>query len=220
LRKRLAGAASAAAILIVMAAPAHAHVEVSTEEAPAGGEVAFDFLVGHGCDESGTTSLSVQMPDGVAEVAPEDEPGWSLTTKESGENVTEVTWTARGKPLDPHHLGRFGISLALPDGQPGDAVYFPTIQRCEQGVTRWIQIPSTGQTEDDLQNPAPAITLTAGDEGGHAASDDESATAENLDAQPAAAAEEDGSDAIAWVALAVGAAGLIVGGAAFARSRG
>jgi uncharacterized protein YcnI len=199
--------------------PAHAHVEVSAEEAPAGGELAFDFLVGHGCDEFGTTSISVQIPDGVKEVAPEDEPGWKLTTKGGEESVREVTWTAEGAPLDPHHLGRFGMSVALPDGQPGEVVYFPTIQRCEQGVTRWIETPAAGESEADLQNPAPAITLTAADGEGHGgAGGDGSATSEGLGSQPAAATEES-SDTLAWVALAVGILGVLVGGAALARAR-
>jgi periplasmic copper chaperone A len=179
----------------------------------------FDFLVGHGCDDFGTTSISVQIPDGVEEVAPEDEPGWKLTTTGDEESVREVTWTAEGEPLDPHHLGRFGMSLALPDGQPGDVVYFPTIQRCEQGVTRWIETPAAGESEEDLQNPAPAITLTAAEDEVHgAAAGDGSASSGGLDAQPTAASEES-SDTLAWVALAVGVLGVLVGGAALARGR-
>jgi uncharacterized protein YcnI len=188
-------------VIVATATPAYAHVEVSTEEAPAGGELAFDFLVGHGCDDFGTTSISVQIPDGVEEVAPEDEPGWKLTTTGDEESVREVTWTAEGEPLDPHHLGRFGMSLALPDGQPGDVVYFPTIQRCEQGVTRWIETPAAGESE------------------GHgAAAGDGSASSGGLDAQPTAVTEES-SDTLAWVALAVGILGVLVGGAALARGR-
>jgi uncharacterized protein YcnI len=220
LKTRPMGLVGGAAFLVVVATalPASAHVEVSTEEAPAGGELAFDFLVGHGCDEFGTTSISVQIPDGVKEVAPEDEPGWRLTTKGGEESVREVTWTTTRVPLDPHHLGRFGMSLALPDGQPGDVVYFPTVQRCEQGVTRWIETPAAGGSEEDLQNPAPAITLTAADDEGHGeAEGDGSASSEGLDAQPAAAEER--SDTIAWVALAVGIVGVLVGGAALARGR-
>jgi periplasmic copper chaperone A len=217
LQKKLMGLLGGAAVVVVTAVPAHAHVEVSTEEASAGGELAFDFLVGHGCDDFGTTSISVQMPDGVEEVAPEDEPGWKLTTKGSGESVREVTWTAEGEPLDPHHLGRFGMSLALPDEDPGDVVYFPTIQRCEKGTTRWIQIPEGGQTEEDLENPAPAIVLTAGEEGG-LAEDGNAASADNVDAEPAAETSN-GTDAVSWIALGVGVLALVVGATALARGR-
>jgi uncharacterized protein YcnI len=225
LRSKLICALGAVALVVVSAGPASAHVSTNPAEGPAGGFLTFDFQVGHGCDDSPTTALAVQIAEGVGSVTPEEEPGWELTTAGSEENVTDVTWTATGRPLDPHHLARFGMSVQLPEGEVGDVIYFPTIQTCEQGVTRWIEIPTGGETEEDLESPAPAIVLTEEGEGhGGAEESDESedesaAAAEDIPTEPAKTTDE-GTDTLSWVALGVGVLALLMGGAALARSRG
>lgn len=51
------------------------------------------------------------------------------------------------------------MSLRLPD-TPGETLYFPAVQECEQGAERWIEVPADGRSEDDLDHPAPRILLT------------------------------------------------------------
>jgi uncharacterized protein YcnI len=48
----------------------------------------------------------------------------------------------------------------LPD-KAGQVLYFPAVQECEQGVERWIEIPTTGRSADKLRAPAPAVRLKA-----------------------------------------------------------
>lgn len=210
-------------ILVVLAAAlavpgaALAHVTANPSEAPAGGFAMISFRVPHGCDGSGTTGLSISIPAGVISVTPQAVPGWEVTTKESElaepvesegetitEGVTEVTWT--GGPLPDHEFTDFGLSMKMPD-TTGKTIWFPIVQRCEQGETSWIKIPVAGQEEPDT--PAPGVTLVAssGDEHG-AAADEEDASA--------AAAEEsdDDSDGMTTVAIVLGAAGLAAGLAA------
>ena len=43
---------------------------------------------------------------------------------------------------------RSNILLGMPN-TPGKTIYFPTVQRCAKGVTRWIQIPKSGQAEPE-----------------------------------------------------------------------
>jgi periplasmic copper chaperone A len=213
-----------AAALALTATPAWAHVVAIPGEGPASGFHYFQLEVGHGCEDSPTTALSVRMPEGVGSVTPEEEPGWEVSTSGSEDDVSGVTWTATGAPLDAHHLALFGMSVQLPDGDVGETVYFPTVQRCEEGATRWIEIPAEGETADDLESPAPAIVLTEAG-GGHGAEESEEAegapeaAADDLTSEPAAATEE-GTDALTWVALAIGVLGIVMGGAALARSRG
>ena len=45
----------------------------------------------------------------------------------------------------------------MPDAE-GEALAFPTIQTCEKGETAWTQVPTDGQDEDELENPAPSFT--------------------------------------------------------------
>ena len=36
----------------------------------------------------------------------------------------------------------------------------PTVQTCEEGETAWVQTPAEGQDADELEAPAPQLTVT------------------------------------------------------------
>jgi len=218
----LAVLAAAAAV----PASAAAHVTIAPGEAPADDYQYVQFSVGHGCDESPTTRLRIQIPENVPSATPQIVPGWEVTTKTGpkeefelhGETITEgpseLIWTAKDEPLPDGRLQLFGASLRLP-AQPGETIYFPAIQECEQGKTRWIQIPAEGQSPDDLEEPAPALVLTDAEGGGHGGD------AEPAEAETEAKADDpdSGSDGLAIAGLVVGGLGLLTGGAALARTR-
>jgi uncharacterized protein YcnI len=48
--------------------------------------------------------------------------------------------------------------MKLPDAA-AKPLYFPVIQECETGVSRWIEIPAAGQSPHDLPSPAPVVRL-------------------------------------------------------------
>lgn len=146
--------------------------------------------VPHGCDSSPTTAVTVRIPDTVASVTPQFIPGWNVDTETGplaepvelhGETVTEgvreVTWSG-GTPVPDGTFFDFGISVLLPD-KAGETLYFPTVQTCEQGETAWIETPEAGQDHDDLEAPAPAVTLTDAVETGHDHSDQTPAAADH-----------------------------------------
>jgi uncharacterized protein YcnI len=208
----------------LLAAPAAAaHVTANPTQAPAGGFAMISFRVPHGCDDSPTTKLTVRIPEGVVSVTPQAVPGWSVKTTSGrlsepvelhGETVTEgvktVTWT--GGPLDPHQFVDFGISMALPDQPEGTMLYFPAIQECAEGVTRWIQIPVEGEAEPE--EPAPGVELTAAE-----SHEEDTAATSNEDAMASSdsSAENEESDADmdrANLALGFAVGGLAVGLAA------
>ena len=212
--RRVATLAVGLAALVAVPA-AGAHVTANPSEAPAGSFAVISLRVPHGCEDSPTTSLTVKIPEGSIFVTPQAVPGWTSSVKTAtlatpieseGETVTEgateVTWT--GGPLDPHEFTDFGLSMQLPD-KAGETVWFPAIQRCEQGTTRWIKIPVAGQEEPDT--PAPGVTLVAatGDEHGDSSTSETETTA----AEPADT--DDDGNGVAYAALALGAAGLIAG---------
>jgi uncharacterized protein YcnI len=221
-RSRFAVVAVALSALAVPAT-AQAHVFLEQTEAPAEGFPILDWVVPHGCDGSPTTSITVRFPKSVPSVTPEVVPGWELTTREGpkdetelfGETVTEgiseVTWTAQEDPLPDPYLMRFGAEIALPDAG-GETLYFPAIQRCEEGETRWIQVPAEGETEEDLDEPAPALTLTAAEAGDEESTGEEEATGSDED-------EDDAPMSLGVAALILGGLGLLAGGGSLLAAR-
>jgi uncharacterized protein YcnI len=212
------------------AAPAAAHVTIDPAEGPADGYATLQVQVPHGCDGSATKAVRVQIPESVPSVTPQVHPGWDVATKEGpkdavelhGETVTrgikEVVWTAADAgPLPDGRLDLFGMSVKLPAGEPGDPVYFPTVQECVKGKSAWIQIPQAGESEDDLESPAPAVVLTAAS-GEHGAS-----ATEPVAASGAAASDSDDDDGpstgLVIAALVLGGLGLLTGLAALIGGR-
>ncbi len=236
LSARLGLVATTIAALTLLAGPAFAHVTANPGEAEAGGFARFAFRVSHGCDGSPTTALSIQIPDGMTSVKPEFIPGWEVETvigelaepvESHGETITEgvreVTW-AGGPPIPDDQFFEFGLSARMPDGEPGDVVYFPNVQTCEQGETAWIQIPAEGEDGHDLDEPAPGVTLVAAEDGhGDESADDhggdeaagEPGDEAGDDSAAPAIAEDDGAAAgtgVADDAELVSAAGADQGG--------
>jgi uncharacterized protein YcnI len=120
--------------------------------------------------------VRVRIPTGVIGVKPQPKAGWELTIRKEKlerpvveshgrtitEVVAEVTWS--GKLLD-ENFDQFGIHMRLPN-KPGETLHFPTVQECETGVHRWIEIPAAGKSRGDYKEPAPFLRLTPR-RGGH-----------------------------------------------------
>ena len=207
------------AVVAMLALPpaASAHVTASPGTLPAEGYGKIDLSVGHGCEDSPTTSLTVQMPDEVQSATPQVVSGWTITTKAGklpkpydshGEQVTEgvreITWS--GGRLDPHQLELFGISVRV-SGDPGDMIAFKAIQKCVKGENAWIEIPVEG--EEEPPEPAAMVELVEAEDGHGASSSDEQVALQN----PAATTDSDdgASTTLVIVALVVGALGLAAG---------
>jgi periplasmic copper chaperone A len=224
-----AAAAGAGLAALALATPAAAHITTNPSEAPSDGYATVSFQIPHGCEESPTTQVRVKVPPSVASATPAVSPNWTIKTKEGrkdpvelhGEKVTsgvsEVTYTAK-QPLPADRLDFVYMSLKMPAGKPGESIYFPTIQKCAQGETRWIQIPAEGETEDDLESPAPVIVLTAA-EGVHGGAAEQKPASAVINT---AGTSVDSDSAPAWltiVALVLGAFGLAAGVAGLSVAR-
>jgi periplasmic copper chaperone A len=160
----------AAPALCLFATAAFAHVELQGREARIDAAYRAVFKVEHGCNGSPTVKLRVQIPAGVIEVTPAPKPGWQVdvvTAKfekpisfhgnEVAEGVKEVAWTGNLRN-DKHD--EFVVSTYLTDTlQAGRTLYFPVVQECETGVSRWIEIPPAGKSARDLKEPAPGVKL-------------------------------------------------------------
>ncbi len=147
---RLVGAASLIVTGLAVASPALAHIDPDPTDAQAGSEVPVGFTVQHGCDGSPTVRLDMRLPDGVRAPAAEAPDGW--TGRVQGNVVT-----FEGGPLPDDQELTFRVRMILP-ATPETTIYFPFVQRCEVGETRWIDIPSGGSSTA-LGEPAPAMRL-------------------------------------------------------------
>jgi uncharacterized protein YcnI len=227
------GAPTAALALVALAAsPAAAHVTGTPTTTAAGAYTVVTFSVGHGCEESPTTKLEIQVPEQVTSVTPTrnplyeleknieqlDEPVTDAHGNEITERVASVTYTA-DTPLPDGQRDTFELSFQIPEDAEGEMLAFPTIQTCEQGRTGWTQVPEEGQDADELDTPAPYFEVTAAEGEGHHG---EEAAAEETDESgetTEASVEEASTSPVGWAGLGLGALGLLVGGLALARSR-
>jgi uncharacterized protein YcnI len=147
---------------------AFAHVTLEQRQAQVGSSYKAVLQVPHGCDGSPTTALRVRIPDGVIDVKPMPKPGWTLNLLKGkytnahsfyraqvSEGTTEIDWSGGRLPDDYYDEFVFHAFLAN-DLQPGQTLYFPVVQECENGVHRWIEIPTEGS---DYPEPAPGLKL-------------------------------------------------------------
>jgi uncharacterized protein YcnI len=163
------------AIATLAASPASAHITLQSGRATIGMDYKAVLSVPHGCAGSPTIKLRVQIPEGVIAVKPLSTEGWKVDvvngkysteydyqgTKLS-EGAKEVVWS--GGKLPDHDTAEFVFSAYLAGGlKPNTTLYFPVVQECEQGVSRWIEIPAKGHAGQDHEGrwPAPGIKLMA-----------------------------------------------------------
>ncbi len=213
--------------LLALADPAGAHVSVTPTETAAGAYTLLTVSVPHGCDGSATTKVEIQVPEQILSVTPTRNPLWTVTktkakldkplTDAHGNKVTErdgiVVYQARS-PLPEGYRDAFELSLKLPE-EEGATLAFPTIQTCEEGETAWVEVPTGSQDPEELEHPAPAVTVTAA-EGADAHGADSADSAEFGETETAGVS----SNALGGVGLGVGLLGLIAGGVALVRVRG
>ncbi len=224
IRRIVLPAAAAAVALALTVAPASAHVTITPDTTAAGSYAVLTVSVPHGCEGSSTTGIAIKMPDEIYAVTPTRNPFWNVEkvmaqldepiTDAHGNEVTErvdqVAYTAR-TPLPDGQRDAFELSLQLPDAE-GETIAFPVVQTCEKGETGWTEEAADGQDPEELEHPAPLVTITAADaEGNGEAADEPAATSDDSD-------DEDGTG-LALAGLGAGILGIVIGGIALARSR-
>lgn len=181
--RRLAGAITGATLMIAVALPASAHTTIiDGDHVPGGGYgTQITFRVPHGCAGAPTDTLEVQIPEGVTSVHPKWTAGWTIETEprvaapaseaseaspaaETSTEVGLVRWSGASLPDDQYM--DFQIRAVFPE-TPGAVIYFPAVQHCGDVQEAWIQIPAEGQSADDLEFPAPSVTIGEAVEAGH-----------------------------------------------------
>jgi uncharacterized protein YcnI len=228
------GALGLSAVTFFGVGSAAAHVTVTPSTTVAGAYTVLTVSVPHGCEESPTTKVAVQIPESILAVTPTVHPTWDVEKvmvtldepvtdahgNELTERVGEIVYTAK-TPLPNGYRDAFELSLKLPD-TVGETLVFPAIQTCEEGETAWIEVPEEGAEEPAY--PASVFQLTAAESpaaGDTTSAEPVSDAVDSNESAPVAqaTAADEGTDALTVVALIVGVLGLLVGGAALVRGR-
>ncbi|MGH9210092.1 MAG: YcnI family protein [Acidimicrobiales bacterium] len=222
----------------LLAPPAGAHITPDKDEVPADSFNSVTLTVPHGCEESPTRAIAVEVPEGINSITPQVNSGWDIevATEElpepiddgEGGELTErdsvVTFTAQpGNELPVNYRTQFTLGFRTPD-TPGEYLFFKTVQTCVEGETAWIE-EYTGEGEEP-EHPSPVLLVSEAEpEGGEdAATEDDVAASEDEAAAGDAAGDtaEDDSDSstgLAAAGLVVGLLGLAAGGFALFRTR-
>lgn len=218
----IAGVVAGAALVLAAPLAASAHVHVSPADSDAGTTTRLDFSFSHGCDDSPTTALVITIPEGLDGVKPVLDGAWTISTEVGVDGIpTEVTYTAKD-PIATGIAASVALDVVFASSAANTEVAFPVLQTCTEGETDWSEVAAEGQTEDDLEAPAPVVAVgdvveetgqdhaDAGDEHADATDHEEghSDAAEAADAQnPAALWLGGGALVVALAALGVALVG-------------
>ncbi|MGW5651798.1 YcnI family protein [Streptomyces humi] len=223
--------AVAGTAVLAVSSPAFAHVSVQPEGTAAkGGYAVIDFKVPNERDNASTTKVEVTFPADhpIASVMPQPMAGWKIDVTKSklakplemhgekiGEAVTKVTWTASdGKGIEPGYFQKFPLSVgALPENT--DELVFKALQTySNKEVVRWIEVQQKGQEEPE--NPAPVLTLSAATDDHHGSTTAEDTAAETAAKTGTSASDDAGSSGGDTTARVLGIVGIVVGAAGVA----
>lgn len=159
-------------LLTLTTSSALAHATLEVKQASPNSSYKAIMRIGHGCGESPTLKVRIRIPEGYINVKPMPKAGWTLETVRGpyaktygtehaklSEGVREVIWT--GRLLDAHYDEFIMTGTLTGDLETGSTLWFPTVQECETGFNRWIEIPAAGKTAADYKEPAPGLKIIA-----------------------------------------------------------
>ncbi len=157
----LAGVIAGTALVLAAPLAASAHVHVTPEESAAGTTTRLGFSFSHGCDDSPTTSVTFAIPEGIDGVTPVLDGAWNITRELGADGIpTQITYTAV-TPVESGTAATLSLDVIFASSAASTSVAFPVLQKCVTGETDWSEVAAEGQTEDDLEAPAPVVAVGA-----------------------------------------------------------
>lgn len=131
--------------LLLAGVGAQAHVSLEQKIASAGAYQKLTFRVGHGCEGSASTGITVILPEGFNGAKAMPKPGWTISA-----SPRETSW--KGGPLPDDQFDEFNLLIKLPDA-PGKHV-IKVVQQCEKGRAEWTELPGVAG-----KFPAPVLEI-------------------------------------------------------------
>ena len=212
-----AGLIAGAALVLAAPLAASAHVHVTPDASEAGSTTRLAFSFSHGCDDAPTTSITFTIPDGIDGVTPVLDGAWTISRELGDDGIpTQVTYTAV-TPVESGVAASIALDVIFASSASGTDVAFPVLQTCTTGSTDWAEVAADGQSEDDLESPAPVVAVgtvaASGDAHDHADAD------EHADADAAADTGSDADPVARWLAGGALVAALAALGVTLVRRR-
>ena len=152
----------------LLAHPVFEHTKVT-----AGVVFKAEMMITHGCGDSPTLRLIVDIPPDVLAVTPQVKPGWSIETFESTletprevfgmqrtKYTSQIVWS--GNSLSSDYFDVFSF-IIIP---PSDAMtlYFPATQVCEEGEDAYTTIPDPDKPDEYVPDAAASLTVVKFDD--------------------------------------------------------
>ena len=142
--RAIAFAAIWGAAVLLTSSPSLGHVRVDPYQTNPGQFSTFVFWLYHGCEDSPTTKLTVQIPDGLAVVTPQVKSGWEISTVSTvyatpinvyGTEVSEgnigISWF--GGAIPASYMDTFVLTAFISSEQSED-LKFLVVQECDGDV--------------------------------------------------------------------------------------
>ncbi|AFJ02275.1 nuclear export factor GLE1 [Methylophaga frappieri] len=168
--------------LMLMPGLAQAHAVISPQQAESGQYFKGVMTIGHGCDGSATTKVTITIPPGFRGAKPMPKAGWQIDVvkyplampyESHGKTVTndvhKITWY--GNELKDEHFDEFEFIGLVAVGATSK-LYFPVHQQCVLGELQWNQTPEQQPESEKHKNaklqsstlnyPAPLVTVIDG----------------------------------------------------------
>lgn len=150
--KVILAAFTIAAIPLLVHVPAYAHVTVKPVEVVSSAYQTFTTSVPNEKDVP-VTAIRLVIPNGVQSVTPTVKQGWEISTKKTGDTVTEISWT--GGTIAAGLRDEFTFSAQAPSSE-GEIVWkaYQTYQ--DGSVVAWDQKPVEGtshHSDDKTKGP-------------------------------------------------------------------
>lgn len=141
---------TALTLSIVLPSLAAAHVGVRPRESKPGAEERYTVRVPTE-GAVATTSVRLEIPDGVTVLDVESTPGATFTTEKRGDRIVAIVWT---KEIPPKEMAEFVLRAKNPAG--GTEIVWKAHQHfSDRTVTDWV-----GPTGDKRPAPVTKLTLT------------------------------------------------------------
>ncbi len=154
-----------------------AHPVFENSQVSAGVVFKAELMITHGCGNSPTVKVIVDVPEDVLKITPQIKDGWSIETKESKldtprevfgmtrtKYTSQIIWSGGSVPVDFFDVFSF---IVIPPANAA-TLYFPTIQVCEEGEDRYTTIPDAENAGEHIPGGAPSVLVVeVADGGGH-----------------------------------------------------
>lgn len=199
----IAGVVAGATLVLAAPLAASAHIHVTPEQSAASATTRLGFSFSHGCDDSPTTAVVFSIPEGVDGVTPVLDGAWTITRELGTDGVpTQITYTAI-TPVASGTAATLSLDVIFASSTADTSVAFPILQKCATGETDWAEVAAAGQTESDLESPAPVVAVgTASTDPGHGhaeAETDDDATHEDEHGDAATRTVADADPVARWL---------------------